>query len=162
MPIFKAITAQVVLPACAWLSALAAGPVQAAASNVGGTGWPFWGGDLNNTRSAPNETKLSPQTVPQLQVKWVYTAAGNVFDTPTVDDSGVYVTDWGGMIAKLDPATGREIWKHSLAEYTGNTKTGIFKSFSRNSPALSDTFAVFGDMATATVIAVDKNTGERV
>jgi polyvinyl alcohol dehydrogenase (cytochrome) len=149
--------------ALAAILAAVGGNLTAVASDSDGrSGWPFWGGGLDNTRNAAAETKLSPQTVAQLRVKWVYTAAGNVSATPTVDNTGVYVTDWGGRIAKLDRDTGQEIWAHMLSEYTGNTITGVGRSFSRNSPALSDSLAVFGDMASATLIAVDKYTGALV
>ena len=141
------------------LAALAATAAQAAPANPPAV-WPFWGNGADNTRSSAVETRLSPATVPHLETAWVYTTSGNVPDTPTVDSDAVYVTDWGGTTSKLDRASGRVLWKHQVAEYMG-----ALGAFSRNSPALSDSLAVFGSMGvgtTATVMAVSKSTGKLV
>ncbi|MDR3418636.1 MAG: PQQ-binding-like beta-propeller repeat protein [Nevskia sp.] len=111
-------------------------------------------------RSSSVETALGLQTVPGLRKDWVYTTGGNVPDTPTVDADAVYVTDWGGLVSKLDRASGKVLWKHHVSEYMGSST-----AFSRNSPALGDTVAVIGSMGTgttATVMAVNKATGALV
>ncbi len=119
-----------------------------------GHDWPFWGGNLGNTHSAWGESDISPATVGGLQTKWVFTTAGDVTATPTVSAGSVYVPDWGGYVYRIDAETGKAIWSHKVSEYTGNSK-----SYTRNSPALGQEEAVFGDQAGGTVISVSKATG---
>jgi polyvinyl alcohol dehydrogenase (cytochrome) len=120
-----------------------------------GAPWPFSGGNIHNTRSTRfADPRLNPETVAGLTVKWVFTTAGDVSATPTVEGGALYVPDWGGMLWKLDTATGQAIWSHAVADYTGNPK-----SYSRTSPAIGGRAIVFGDRAGATVMAVDKHTG---
>ena len=116
--------------------------------------WPFWGGDLSNTHAGSMDDGINPFNAGSLKTKWVFTTAGDVTATPTVEDGSVYVPDWGGYIYRIDAATGSAIWSHKLSEYTGNAQ-----SFSRNSPAIGPRSIVFGDQAAAVVMAVDKATG---
>jgi polyvinyl alcohol dehydrogenase (cytochrome) len=120
-----------------------------------GVPWPFSGGNIHNTRTALfADPELNPQTVAGLSVKWVFTTAGDVSATPTVEGRALYMPDWGGMLWKLDTETGAVIWSHKVSDYTGNPK-----SFSRTSPAIAGRAIIFGDQAGATVMAVDKVTG---
>lgn len=117
--------------------------------------WPFWGGNLQNTHSNDAERELNPSTVEKLALKWVFTTAGDVSATPTVEGRSVYVPDWGGMIYRIDEETGRAVWSHKLSEYTGDAT-----SKSRNSPAIAPDRIVFGDLAGGRVLAVDKSRGD--
>ena len=126
-------------------------------ATAGAADWPFWGGSLLDTRSAPSETAISPDTAASLRVKWVYRTAGDVSSTPTIEGNALYVTDWGGQLTRVDRRTGRRVWTHAVSDYTGSSK-----SFSRNSPAIGDQVLVIGDRTSGAVIGVDKDTGKRV
>lgn len=116
--------------------------------------WPFWGGNTFNAHSNPFEHALRPENVVRLEPKWIFTTGGNVSATPTVDSGSVYVPDWAGNLFKIDRRTGEEIWSHKISEYTG-----ISGSLSRNSPAIVGNLLIFGDQASATMMAVDKRSG---
>jgi len=64
------------------------------------------------------------------------------------------VPDWAGNLFKIDRRTGEQIWSHKISEYTG-----ISGSLSRNSPAIVGNLLIFGDQASATMMAVDKRSG---
>src|SRR5260221_174918 len=116
--------------------------------------WPFWGGNTSNTHSNSFEHTLTPEKVSRLEPKWIFTAGGDVSATPTVDAGSVYVPDWAGNLFKIDRRTGEKNWSHKISEYTG-----ISGSLSRNSPAIVGNLLIFGDQASATVMAVDKRSG---
>jgi polyvinyl alcohol dehydrogenase (cytochrome) len=119
--------------------------------------WHFWGGNISNTHSNPFEHTLTTKNVSELEPKWTFTTGGDVSATPTVDSTSVYVPDWAGNLFKIDRETGRAIWSHRVSEYTG-----IAGSLSRNSPAIVGNLLIFGDQASATVMAVDKQSGRLV
>jgi polyvinyl alcohol dehydrogenase (cytochrome) len=119
--------------------------------------WKFWGGNIVNSHSNPFEKKLNPGNVSGLTMKWAFSTGGNVSATPTVENDVVYCPDWGGNLFKLDGRTGKLLWSHKISEYTG-----IATSLSRNSPAIVGNLLIFGDQASATVMAVNKYSGELV
>jgi polyvinyl alcohol dehydrogenase (cytochrome) len=119
--------------------------------------WRFWGGNISNTHSNPFEHTLTTKNVSQLAPKWTFATGGDVSATPTVDSTSVYVPDWAGNLFKIDRRTGEAVWSHKISEYTG-----ISGSLSRNSPAIVGNLLIFGDQASATVMAVDKNSGKLV
>ncbi len=120
-----------------------------------GHAWRFWGGDLRNTHASEAEREINSADVGLLAPKWVFTTAGNVSATPTVECGSVYVPDWGGYLYRLDAATGKAIWSHRISEYTGNSA-----SISRSSPAIGPDQLILGDLAGATVMSLDKGTGK--
>src|SRR5260221_4944476 len=119
--------------------------------------WPFWGGNTSNTHSNSFEHTLTPEKGSRLEPKWIFTTAGHVSATPTLDAGSVYVPDWAGNLFKIDRRTGEKNWSHKISEYTG-----ISGSLSRNSPAIVGNLLIFGDQASATVMAVDKRSGPLV
>jgi polyvinyl alcohol dehydrogenase (cytochrome) len=116
--------------------------------------WDAAGGNIQDTHTTQASRALDPANVPALTLKWVFNAAGNITGTPAVDGDAVYVADWGGKLHKVDRRTGRTLWSHSVSEYTGNSA-----SFSRSSPAVNGHTVVIGDQVSATIIAVDRDTG---
>ena len=119
--------------------------------------WRSAGGAVENSRSNPLEKRLSVESVAKLQPKWVFATAGDVSATPTVEGRAVYVPDFGGFIYRIDNRTGKAVWSRKISEYTG-----LGNSFSRTSPAIAGNLLVFGDQASATLMAVEKNTGNLV
>ena len=120
--------------------------------------WLFAGGDIANSRarvSPAGAQQLNTVTAPQLTVKWTFNSVGSIAATPTVEQGGLYVTDWANMLYKIDPDTGALIWSHPFSFYTGTVLAG-----SRSSPAIgSQGEIVVGDTASATVFAVNRTTG---
>lgn len=148
---------------CTFGVLLACGVIGAAAAKESGRApWPFWGGDLKNTRHAQSERAISPHNVDSLGVKWVFQTAGNVSATPAVDERHVYVPDWGGYLHAVDRRTGVARWSHAISEYTGRA-SGVVRA----TPAISGDRLVFGDLGAraegepsgAFLLAVDKRSG---
>ncbi len=119
--------------------------------------WTSWGGNVQNGHSSQFENKVNAANAGSLTQKWVFQTAGDVSATPTVDGGSVYVPDWGGYIYRIDAQTGKAIWSHKVADYTGNSS-----SWSRNSPAIGPDQIVFGDQALGTLLSVNKNTGNLI
>lgn len=90
-----------------------------AAADPGGANWTTAGQGLQNTRHQSAENELGPANVASLQVKWMFTAAGDVSATPAVQGGRVYVPDWAGYLYAIDRETGEPIWRSSIAAATG-------------------------------------------
>lgn len=124
--------------------------------------WLSAGQNINNTRNAATESKISVSNVNQLNVKWAFTTAGDVSATPAVDDNAVYFPDWGGFIYKVDAKTGEMIWSRQVKEFTGQSF-----NLSRVTPLIEGNQVIFGTQlgpffegVGATIISLNKNTGE--
>src|SRR5215216_5648690 len=101
--------------------------------------WLIAGQNLNNTRSADKENKITPQNAGSLEVKWAFTTGGDVSATPTVDEDAVYFPDWAGNLYKVNAETGVAIWGHPISFYTGVTG-----DFARASPAIDGNKLIIG------------------
>jgi polyvinyl alcohol dehydrogenase (cytochrome) len=135
------------------LATLAAVP--ATFARDGGRDWTTIGRDAENTRNQPFEHRIDASNVSGLALKWVATTAGDVSATPAVSGGAVYFGDFGGMLWKLDAATGAVIWSHSVSEYTG-----IPGDIARTSPSLSDGTLVVGDLKHPYMLGIDSKTGK--
>jgi polyvinyl alcohol dehydrogenase (cytochrome) len=112
--------------------------------------------------TGPSPTQINPRTASSLKLIWSFATAGAVSATPTVEQGGLYVPDWAGMLYKINPATGALIWSQSVSTYTGLPG----QSVSRTSPAIGTNVIVIGDnnphsgsSPGARVIGVNKATG---
>ncbi len=124
--------------------------------------WWFAGGNVENTGatvSPAGPQQLNVVTAPTLTVKWTFSTVGAISATPTVEPSGVYVTDWANMLYKINLNTGTLIWSNPIAHYTDSgPPNGILGS--RSSPAIgSQGDIVLGDINSTTVFAVNRTTG---
>lgn len=124
--------------------------------------WTSGGQDLANSRSQGAKASLTRKNVSNLNVQWAATVASDISATPAVDGDSVYVPDWAGYLYRLDRETGATIWQFSI-----NAALGTTDNFSRATPAIHDDLLILGDQggrrfAGATVMAVDRNTGELV
>ena len=131
--------------------------------------WSFAGADLDDTHgmlsveaNITSPTQINPHTAKSLALLWSYETKGNVSATPTVEQGGLYVPDWAGMLYKLNPATGALIWSDQLSTFTG------VNTVARTSPAIGTNLIVIGDNnqhggATpgARVIGINKTTGAK-
>ena len=129
----------------------------------GGSQWISAGGDLQNTRSQPSETKLNVGNVGSLTQKWAFTTGGDVSATPAVDGNTVYVPDWAGNLYAINKNTGQQIWKVSIA-----AASGVPFDKARATPAVSGNKVIIGTQGSILVpgggpggkiLAFDKTTG---
>jgi glucose dehydrogenase len=75
--------------------------------------WPMYNHDVHGTRFNKGERRLSVESVPKLQQKWVYSTAGDVYATPVVVDDLVYAGDTSGTVYALT-RNGLPIWQSSV------------------------------------------------
>ena len=130
--------------------------------------WPMFGQNVCNTASQATAAALSPDTVGRLTTKWVFSASGDVSATPAVVGDGVYVPDWGGMIYRIDAATGQAVWSQRVSDLV--QQPAITGFVSRTTPIVTKDSVVFGTMRqvpdiystqspSAFLVAVDRNSG---
>ena len=119
--------------------------------------WSSAGNGPADDHFAPAEHVLSRYSLGSLTTRWVFTARGEVSDTPTVEGNAVYFSDRGGLVWRLDARTGKAVWGAALPAITG-----LPNSRSRVSPAIGLTTVIVGDQAAGTVIALSKSGGKPV
>jgi polyvinyl alcohol dehydrogenase (cytochrome) len=132
--------------------------------------WPMYNHDVCNTRAPSTSGGISQQTAAKLSVKWTYAAAGEISATPTVVGGQLYVPDWGGMMTRIDAATGTPVWSKSVADLAGLTADGGAPPdpvVARDTPVVTSQALIFGlsrtgfssQQSLAYLVAVDPNTG---
>jgi polyvinyl alcohol dehydrogenase (cytochrome) len=141
---------------------VAVGKAQTARDDPSGS-WLSAGGDAINSRSQPDERRISTANVSSLKTKWVFTAGGDISATPTVAGNAVYVPDWAGELFAVRRNDGSVLWSHMIADYDGFTG-----AYTRVSPAIHGADLIIGDIQSGTavhkganVIAIDRATGVR-
>jgi quinoprotein glucose dehydrogenase len=103
------------------------GPLSAQAATGLEVEWPYYGGDLSNSRFSPL-TDINPQNVSQLKTVWQWkhwethldafgTTPSFFENTPLMIDGVLYVTTPYNSIAALDAETGRELWRFDGEAY---------------------------------------------
>jgi polyvinyl alcohol dehydrogenase (cytochrome) len=119
------------------------------------------GQNIDDTHFQAAEHAISPATVAQLEPRWTLTTAGAISATPTVDDGGVYVPDYGGKLWAVAAGSGRVLWSRDISSYTG-----VASDQSRTSPAVYGDELILGDgwilspnTSGARVFAVNRHTG---
>lgn len=137
------------------------------------TEWTSWGGNLCNARALSKSGALAKDTVSKLAVKWTFDAKGDVSATPAVVGGQVYVPDWGGMLHKLDAASGSVVWSKNVADLAGVTNDAgapVLGFASRTTPIVTSDSVIIGTMRQvpnivldprpgAFIVAVDRDTG---
>lgn len=112
----------------------------------GGTNWPAFGHDNNNSRNAVGETTLGKNNIASLAVKHRVPGSG-VASTPAVVDGVAYYSDFGGNLRAVNATTGATVWSIRLQN-----------SMLTPSPAVTaDSVYIGGDGAN--VFAVNRLTG---
>jgi polyvinyl alcohol dehydrogenase (cytochrome) len=133
--------------------------------------WTMSGQSLQNERHQKTESIIGTHNAGQLTPKWetsiVSAGGGDIWTTPAVDSSFVYVPDSKGFLFKINRETGAIVWQKSITAFTG--KPG---NFSRTTPAIAGDVLILGDQgnrfpffnggAGAMMMGVDKNTGDLV
>lgn len=128
--------------------------------------WLNHGGDLHNRRYADKETKISPESVSKLSLKWKFYAGNDITATPAIFDGNLYFPSWNGYIYGLKAFDGSLIWKKNLQTLTGLSATGFVLNVnwtvSRSTPTVAGDLLIIGIYGPAVVIAVERSTGELV
>ncbi|KAJ4707004.1 Polyvinylalcohol dehydrogenase [Melia azedarach] len=130
--------------------------------------WLNHGGDLYNRRYASKETKISPETVSRLQLKWKFFAGKDISATPAIFDGNLYFPSWNGNIYAVRESDGSLVWKKNVEKLTGiKNGTGFIINInwivSRATPTIAgDGLLIFGIYGPAVVLAVRRLTGELV
>lgn len=115
--------------------------------------WPSAKGDIENTSSAVDESKINKNNVNKLRILWEYKtvpdtnsptgAMGTVSSTPSVNKDKVFFTDWSGNITALKRKDGSLLWKKNLLNDI--SIAGNVMNFSRNTPVYSDGMVIIGE-----------------
>src|SRR5438552_14433488 len=58
--------------------------------------WPVFGRDVSSSHYNPDENALTPSTVANLKVKWIFEAQDDVSSQPIVVNGVVYFGSWDG------------------------------------------------------------------
>ena len=142
--------------AVAWLAPADGAPAPA-------DGWSMGGHDKQNSRSNPDQTKLTTSNAAKLASKWTFTTHGDVSATPAVVQGAVYFPDWAGYLYKVDAASGNLVWQRKLSDYGYNTSADLA---SRTAPAIAGGTWFLGDQGgggaspqPGRVVAVDTASG---
>jgi len=150
-------TCRKIVALLAMIAAALPGAARAQAWLAGDGEWRVAGGNQADSHGSSLAWQIGPRNAANLAPKWMFTTAGDVSATPTVEGSALYVPDWGGGLYRLDSATGTPVWSRKLSDYTGNPN-----SLSRSSPAITQRTIIVGDEASGTILAIDKATGQFV
>ncbi|KAI3693155.1 hypothetical protein L6452_32986 [Arctium lappa] len=130
------------------------------------TGWTNHGGDLKNSRYADGETKISPETVANLRLKWKFIAGNDISATPAIYNNTVYFPSWNGKIYALNESDGSVIWQHDIGQLTGLKPTGLVIgvnwTVSRSTPTVADDLLIVGVYGPAYVVGLRRSDGELV
>ncbi|OMO55238.1 Quinonprotein alcohol dehydrogenase-like-superfamily [Corchorus olitorius] len=128
--------------------------------------WLSHGGNLLNRRFADKETKISPETVSRLRLKWKFDAGGYISATPAIYNGNLYFPSWNGYLHAVKASDGSLIWKKNLQQLTGLNSTGavpgVNVTASRTTPAIADDLLIFGLSGPAYVGAVKRSNGQLV
>jgi polyvinyl alcohol dehydrogenase (cytochrome) len=133
----------------------------------------MFGQNVCNTSSPLFAGVISKDNVGKLKPKWVFDAAGDVSATPAVVGGFVYVPDWGGMINKINAATGIAVWSKNVGDLltqAGDAGSSLTGFVSRTTPLVTGGVVIFGTMRQAAnltstlgpgafLVAIDQTTG---
>ncbi|HWQ34446.1 MAG TPA: PQQ-binding-like beta-propeller repeat protein [Blastocatellia bacterium] len=114
--------------------------------NGNGGNWPVFGRDVYGSHYNPDEKTLTPATVANLKVKWVFEALDDISSQPVVISGIVYFGSWDGKEYAVDAKTGKKVWEYDCGQS------------SRSAAAYENGTLYFGDIA-GFLHAVDAKTG---
>ncbi|KAJ8775057.1 hypothetical protein K2173_020061 [Erythroxylum novogranatense] len=128
--------------------------------------WINHGGDIFNRRYADQESKISPETVSNLRLKWKFYAGRDITATPAIFDGTLYFPSWNGYIYAVKASDGSLVWKQNLQELTGLNATGfvfnVNTTVSRSTPTVAEDLLIIGIYGPAHVISVKRSSGRLV
>ena len=112
------------------------------------------------------ETKISPETVFRLRLKWKFNAGRDITATPSIFDGTVYFPSWDGYLYAVRESDGYLIWKQNLQQLTGINSTRVIFNVnvtaSRTTTTIADDLLIIGISGPAYVVAVKQSNGQLV
>lgn len=128
--------------------------------------WLNHGGDLHNRRYASRETKISPKTAQNLQLKWKFEAESYTTATPAIYKGTLYLSSFDGNVYAINESDGTLVWKQNLHQITGlNSTSPLFKGtlvVSRTTPTIADELLIVGIYGPSVVLGLRRDTGKLV
>ena len=79
----------------------------------------------NGTRLNPRATVLTPETVPELKLKWHFKTGSFIYSSPAVVDGVVYIGSGDHNVYALNASTGKRIWKYRTGAYVLYTSPAV-------------------------------------
>ncbi|HEY7594367.1 MAG TPA: PQQ-binding-like beta-propeller repeat protein [Actinophytocola sp.] len=132
----------------------------ATAYQTAGQNWSMWQGDPSGARFNGAETKINPQTVGNLKLKWAYSYAAIPYartgSQPAIVDGVLYVGAPNSKFLALDAKTGATRWTFDLTTVVAGDTNSV-----RDGAAVVGNNVYFGD-STGRVYAVDRQSGRLV
>ena len=132
--------------------------------------WTMGGQNPSNSRSQ-DSSKIRPNNVAKLSLKWVFTTGDDVSATPAVAGGMVYFPDYAGNFFAVNAETGALVWQHKVSDWTQ-----VANDYARNDPLVYDNLVILGNQAGqlakwdntskvlsgagASIIAVHRKTGK--
>ena len=125
---------------------ICAAAVNGAELEASESGWPFWGGNLNNTRFTAASALVNQTSVENLAVAFNVSLLGAVSASPFVYGSSVVMPTWAGHLYSVDSSTGIIQWQRTVEDYVAsplcdqptqyNFTASTIRIISRTTPAL--------------------------
>ena len=129
-------------------------PAGARATATPYTTWrSYSGGGHSSQYSALDQ--INTRNVAKLEVAWTYPVTGTNIFNPVVIDGVMYVPAGGGVLAALDAATGKELWRKEGAAPSGARGMNYWESADR-----SDRRFIF--LRSGNVTAINAANGETI
>ncbi|GKU97108.1 hypothetical protein SLEP1_g10288 [Rubroshorea leprosula] len=120
---------------------------------------------LKGMRFAEGETKISPETVRNLQLKWEFYAGRDITATPAIVDGTLYFPSWNGYVYAVNALDGSLIWNLDLKELGLNASgfvSNVNTMVATATPTIADDLVIIGICGPALVIAVERSSGKLV
>jgi polyvinyl alcohol dehydrogenase (cytochrome) len=76
--------------------------------------WTSYGGNIQNTRNAATETKITKTNAASLHELWRVSGATGATSTPAVFGNAVYFGAWDGTLRAVSATTGTPLWTRQL------------------------------------------------
>lgn len=118
------------------------------------TTWQSYAGGAHSSQYSALD-QINKKNVAKLDVAWSFPITGNSIFNPVVVDGVMYAPVGGGVLAAIDAATGKEIWRKEGVAPTGARGMNYWES-----PDRSDRRFIF--LQRGDVIAVNAQNGELI
>ena len=118
---------------------------------------------MHNRKHASSETKISPETVSRLCLKWKFCAGKDITTTPAIFNRTLYFPSWNEYLHAVRALDGSLVWEQKLQELTGLNATGFINNVnltvSKSTPTIASDMLIVGIYGLAVVVALDLQDG---
>ena len=112
-------------------SQTASAPARAGSTARPYTAWRSYSGGAHSSQYSALD-QINKGNVGKLEVAWTYPVTGTNIFNPVVIDGVMYVPTGGGVLAALDAATGKELWRKEGAAPSGARGMNYWESADRS------------------------------